>query len=167
MNNHIGTHIDFPYHFDENGKKSSDYNSNFWISNNIGFLECKIDNIEKEIKSLDKNIEFLILKTGFEKNRDDEKYWKDQPVIPSKLADLLKKNFPKLRVFGFDMISLTSKRNRDEGKKAHINFLINNDILIVEDMKLQQLNNTPSSVIISPLLVKNIDGIPCNIIATF
>ena len=62
------------------------------------------------------------------------------------------------------MISLTSKRDRQEGKIAHINFLINNEILIIEDMNLENLSSVPSSVIISPLLVKDIDGVPCNIL---
>ena len=165
FNNHIGTHIDFPYHFSENGKKSSDYNSDFWVANNVGFLECKLSEIDKKIQYLNKNIEFLILKTGFYKYRNEERYWKDQPVIKANLADIFKEKFPNLRFFGFDMISLTSKRDRQEGKIAHINFLINNKILIIEDMNLENLISTPSSVIISPLLVKDIDGAPCNILA--
>ena len=40
------------------------------------------------------------------------------------VPSLFKSKFPKLRVFGFDMISLTSKLNRGEGKKAHQKFLI-------------------------------------------
>ena len=165
FNNHVGTHIDFPYHFSENGKKSSDYSSDFWVAKNVGFIECELDDIEKNIKCLNNNIEFLILKTGFYKFRNDERYWKDQPVIKASIADLLKNKFPNLRFFGFDMISLTSKRDRQEGKRAHINFLINNNILIIEDMNLENLKSTPSSVIISPLLVKDIDGAPCNLLA--
>ena len=128
FNNHIGTHIDFPYHFSENGKKSSDYNSDFWYDEKIGFLDCSVENIIKNIHLLDKDIEFLILKTGFSKFRGQERYWKDQPVIPASLASILKNSFPNLKFFGFDMISLTSKRDREEGKNAHIKFLI--EILI-------------------------------------
>ena len=38
---------------------------------------------------------------------------------------------------------------------------------IPEDMNLNNLNKTPSFVVISPLLVKNIDGSPCNILAFY
>ncbi len=165
FNNHIGTHIDFPYHFSENGKKSSDYSESFWIFNNVGFINCQINQVENEIQKLDIDIEILILKTGFGSKRGEVDYWKNQPVIPSKFAHIFKNKFPKLRVFGFDMISLTSKLNRDEGKKAHIDFLIKNDILILEDMNLSKLTKSPEKIIISPFLVDNIDGIPCNVIA--
>ena len=39
----------------------------------IHHIAFAVDDIEKEIKSLGKNIEFLILKTGFGKKRNDEK----------------------------------------------------------------------------------------------
>ena len=35
---------------------------------------------------------------------------------------IFKEKFKNIRVFGFDMISLTSKLDRDEGKKAHLDF---------------------------------------------
>ena len=73
--------------------------------------------------------------------------------------------FPKLRVFGFDLISLTSKLDRAEGKKAHIEFLINNDILILEDMDLRFLEVSPSLVVIAPLQIQIADGVPCNVLS--
>ena len=165
INNHVGTHIDFPFHFSNNGKKSSDYDASFWIFNKVGFIECSIIEFPEKIKMVSSDIELLIFKSGFGINRNDEIYRKSQPVIPSSYAKLLRSQFPKLRVFGFDMISLTSKLNRDEGKKAHIDFLINNDILILEDMNLQELSSSPNKVIISPLQISNADGVPCNVIA--
>lgn len=165
INNHVGTHIDFPFHFSNNGKKSSDYDASFWIFNKVGFIECSMIEFPEKIKKLSSDIELLIFKSGFGINRNDEIYWKSQPVIPSSYAKLLRLQFPKLRVFGFDMISLTSKLNRDEGKKAHTDFLINNDILILEDMNLQELSSSPNKVIISPLQISNADGVPCNVIA--
>jgi arylformamidase len=29
--NHTGTHVDVPYHFNQNGKKITDYPANYWI----------------------------------------------------------------------------------------------------------------------------------------
>ena len=63
------------------------------------------------------------------------------------------------------MISLTSKLDRAEGKKAHLNFLINNEILILEDMNLEKLFEKPNKVIIAPLQIKEASGVPCNVIA--
>lgn len=162
--NHIGTHIDFPYHFSNSGKNSSDYDANFWIFRKIGFLECTIEDVPREILNISTEIEILILKTGFGAKRGEEDYWKNQPVFPSRYAKLLRARFPQLRVLGFDLISMTSKLDREEGKCAHTEFLINNDILILEDMCLNNINEIDGYLIISPLLVSNADGIPCTVI---
>jgi arylformamidase len=163
--NHIGTHIDFPYHFDNNGKKLDDYNADFWLFNRVGFLECSIDEVLGKLNQLPVDIELLILKTGFGTRRNEDIYWAEQPVIPAEFAGIFKQKFPKLRVFGFDLISLTSQLNKPEGKLAHLAFLCENDILIVEDMNLKHINTTPEKVIIAPLNVKYADGSPCTIIA--
>lgn len=163
--NHIGTHIDFPYHFHSDGKRSQDYPPSFWIFNVVGFVECDIETFPEKIGSLSPEIEILIFKTGFGGKRGDNEYWASQPVIPADFAKLLKKHFPHLRVFGFDMISLTSKLDRGEGKKAHLAFLIEHDILILEDMKLDAVTEEPSKLVILPLQVIDADGVPCSVIA--
>jgi arylformamidase len=162
---HVNTHIDFPYHFHDNGKKSNDYAPINWIFNKVGFISCSIEDIENKIAYLPKDIECLILKTGFEQYRGLEKYWKEQPIINAALATTFKSKFPNLRLFGFDMISLTSKLDRSEGKKAHLAFLIDNDILILEDMHLAFLEHTPKQIIVAPLQIDQADGVPCTVLA--
>lgn len=164
--NHAGTHIDFPKHFDDKGKKIQDYKPDFWIFKKVGLIIDKIKNIEKHFISQNKDIEFLIIKTGFGQFRGEDKYWKSQPIIPANLAGKIKSSFPKIRAVGFDMISLTSRLDRDEGKKAHLQFLLEHDILVVEDMNLENLYNKPKNLIVSPLLFENLDGSPCTIIAS-
>lgn len=165
--NHAGTHIDFPYHFDNYGKKSHEYDAAFWVFNNVGFINCGTDKIEEAILGLSGDIEMLILKTGFGSKRSDPVYWSSQPVIPAELASIFRTRFPKLRVFGFDLISLTSQLNREEGKAAHLAFLKEYGILIIEDMNLQEVNSAPSSVIVSPFQIYASDGAPCNITAFY
>ena len=57
--------IDFPFHFDNNGKKFMIINLIFWIFKNIGFINGQVKNIESQFESIDKNIDFLLIKTGF------------------------------------------------------------------------------------------------------
>ena len=64
-----------------------------------------------------------------------------------------------------DFISLTSYQHRALGKVAHREFLGENDILLVEDMKLDELKKSPTSVICLPILIKGIDGCPVTILA--
>lgn len=163
--NHIGTHIDFPFHFDNNGKTSDAYSADFWIFKQVGFIACTITELPKKISELPGDIEILIVRTGFGKMRGQNIYWAEQPVVPAEYASMLRNAFPKLRVFGFDMISLTSKLDRTEGKKAHISFLLENEILVVEDMNLENLRECPETVVILPLQISNADGAPCSIIA--
>jgi arylformamidase len=165
--NHIGTHIDFPRHFSMQGKTYSDYSADYWLFHKVALLHCSIEEVPDRLVQLPADIELLLLKTGFAEKRSQSEYWKSQPVIPASFAGLFRQYFPKLRVFGFDMISLTSKLDRAEGKQAHLKFLVEHDILILEDMDLSALQETPDSVVIAPMQVKDADGVPCTVIATF
>lgn len=171
LHNHSGTHIDFPNHFLENGKLSSDYEANFWIFNYPYVV--KISPEEDEVILLDKNLiktipretDFLILNTGFYKYRGRKKFWNNNPGISPDLAKLLKFQCPNLRVLGMDTISLTSYQNRILGRKSHRKFLVENDILLVEDMNLKNLNDVPVKLMCFPILIKGVDGCPVTIIA--
>lgn len=174
LSNHIGTHIDFPYHFDEVGKKLQDYPPNFFIFKDIQLLnlECEAGYIillNDLCEKLSKTTDFLIIKTGFESYRGKSVYWENNPGIHPEVGLELRKSFPKLKAIGFDFISLTSFKNRELGKEAHKSFLHskfdNPPIVLVEDMKLSELTEAPKSLIALPLLVDNCDGAPVTIVA--
>lgn len=180
FSNHIGTHIDFPFHFYENGRKSSDFNMPFFINKKIGFIELEsicepgeiisIKHIEKHSDLLAKDIEVLLLKTGFQKYRNNNLYWSENPGYDKYLYVYFKEKFPHLKFFGFDTISLTSVLNRNMGKEAHLSFLnILNPILVIEDMDLSLLNSKIilDELIIAPLLIERTDGVPVNCILKF
>lgn len=161
--NHIGTHVDFPRHFSDDGKSCSDYPASYWSFEKVGFIECNLNQIEQAMQTIPDDIELLILKTGFGAKRKEKEYWSTQPIIQASLANLLREKFKDLRLFGFDMISLTSRLDRTEGKKAHESFLLQNEILILEDMNLNDLHCTPRKVIVAPLLISEADGTPCTV----
>ena len=174
FNNHLGTHIDFPYHFNTEAKTLSDYNASFfWVKKTVLVI---LDNVEPgEIVNVhhfkgkifyDDKVEALLLRTGFEKFRQEDCYWENSPGYHSDLYSLFKTTYPNLRYFGFDSISLTSIKNREMGKAAHLKFLLANDpIIIIEDMFLSGLTEEDniSEMIISPLPVSNADGSPVTI----
>ncbi len=169
--NHSGTHIDFPNHFSIQGKVVENYDANFWSFNSPHFIEIEaIDNqiinlTKEQIHAIPQNVDFLILKTGFSKYRNEDRYWKSNPGIAPELADKLKFWCPNLRVLGMDIISLTSFGNRPLGRISHNKFLIDNDILIVEDMYLDNLISQPKNIYCLPILRKGLDGSPVTIIA--
>jgi arylformamidase len=169
--NHLGTHIDVPKHFFDNGLGVSDYPAPFWIFNNISLVdtECREAKILfQEIVSaeLSDELELLLIRTGYEQYRDHEKYWNDNPGLSIDLANYLREKYKKLRAVGFDFISLTSWKYREIGKEAHKQFLKNNTpLLIIEDMSLKMINNHILQVIVAPLRVDHSDGSPVTVIA--
>ena len=171
MHNHSGTHIDFPNHFFETGKVSSDYDADFWFFENPFMLKIKAK--ENQIILLDKTIvnnipvetDFLIINTGFYKFRGQKKFWNNNPGIHPDLAAVLRKRCPNLKILGMDFISLTSYQHRALGKVAHREFLGDNDILLVEDMKLDELKKSPSRIVCLPILIQGIDGCPVTILS--
>jgi len=173
FNNHSGTHIDFPNHFIKDGNTSSFYDADFWHFNKIFLINVIVEknqviNLTKDIlDNVPKNIDFLIIKTGFGKFRKTEDYWKFNPGISPETGYLLKKLFPDLKIIGFDFISLTSFQNRELGRLAHKAFLGGEKpILIIEDMDLTEIEDSPKSLVCLPIMLSNVDGAPVTIIAT-
>jgi len=112
------------------------------------------------------NTDLLIIKTGFGENRGKPSYINNSPIVSSRLAKFLKSKLPNLRAVGFDFISISSLKNREEGRKAHKEFL-SRDILIVEDMNLEDLQINPDSVLVSLLFIDNSDGGPVTVWAFY
>lgn len=168
-NNHIGTHIDVPKHFSDDGLKTfeipiSDYFFNIVELIEIPCMEGRLINIEdfSKLENIDKNVELILIKTGFENFRKEEKYWNDNPGLAPELANYFRDKYKKLRCVGFDFISLTSWKFRKEGRLSHSKFLApqktEKPILVIEDMKLNDLCSKINLVIVSPLFVEDGNG---------
>ncbi|TVZ55498.1 kynurenine formamidase [Lutibacter sp. Hel_I_33_5] len=172
--NHSGTHIDFPNHFSDEGKIINDYPASFWQFKKVYVIlyTAKSDEIidEKLIKNNDIPVdtEFLIINTKFGRYREEKIYWNNNPGLSPSFATQLKIRCPNIKAIGFDFISLTSYQNRLLGRVAHKSFLLANDILLIEDMKLDQINGKViKSVTALPLLIDKVDGCPISIIAEY
>ena len=147
--NHLGTHIDLPYHFYQNGQTLEDFPDDFWILNGEKIQVVEVDLPEKELlikndffvnKNFNFDAEFVIFKTYAEKYRQDARFWKYNPGLSLETAKWLKNNFKKLRFIGFDSISTSSFQHRDIGKQVHRELLIpKNPVLLVEDMNLSKV----------------------------
>ena len=172
-NNHMGTHMDTPYHFCENGKKTLEYDANELYFENVAVIECPcnsaklIEGCDLDLSGLSSNIDFLFINMFFEKYRDDKKYIFDNPGLHPKLADTLRKQFLNLKGVGFDSISLTSWKYRDEGKESHRSFLCHKrPLIIIEDVSFKNLKKPHIDwTIISPLRTADGNGGPVTIIS--
>lgn len=171
---HYGTHIDFPYHFGIDGKKSSDYKADDFVFNSPSIIglngivdDYLIRNSNLNISSLNPETDILFIKTGFCEKRYTDEYWERGYGFHSETAGFLANNLPKLKAIAFDLISLNSYQQRPEGRKAHKQFLLENDILIIEEVDLNNITEQTKlrQVIVSPYHIENCDGAPVTIFA--
>jgi arylformamidase len=177
FSNHAGTHLDCPFHFDETGTKLTNYPEEFWMCQNIQILRadlaekelCHLSHLEKAYKQAEvkkPEAEMVLLITQWYQRRDETCYWQTPPGFVPETAHWLRERFPRIRFFGFDLISLSSYAHREIGKKAHKSFLCDESpVLIIEDMDLSPLEKISevNNVLVSPLFVHDADGAPCTI----
>ena len=170
--NHMGTHIDLPKHFFDQGQCLNDFKPAYWFYNYISLVNLPknkgelITPEDLNTKKINSKTEILLIKTEFEKFRNKDTYWEENPGVDPLLADYLRNKYPNIRTLGFDFISLTSFKHRAIGKQAHQAFLNpKRPITIIEDMHLEKINKSPISLNVFPLLVKDIDSSPVNVIA--
>lgn len=174
FSNHLGTHVDVPYHFFKDGKKISDYSPGDWYFKHVKLIDISskldCDIVTEEIlefeKLTDPTVDLLLIKTGLERCRDSEAFWKNAVGYEPGIATILKERFPKVKAIGIDSISLAGYSHRDLGRTAHQMFL-SQDIRIFEDMKLSNITHGVDilSVVALPLLFESADGAPCTIVA--
>lgn len=178
IDSHTGTHIDYPAHCVKEGKYGETYPAEYLCSLHVKVLyidlvhELRPKVSIEDIKTNDipEECEILIIKTYFSHLRNEDKYVWSSPIIDSEIPVYLKQKFPNIKAVGFDVISVTSQLDRDEGRKCHYNFLSTDqgrEILIVEDMDLSYLKpeSTIEKIIILPLFFQYMDGSPCSVIA--
>lgn len=171
MTSHIGTHLDMPYHFYENGQRICDFNDNFWCFEKIKIIEINPSGLVIKDELLQKiepsDCEILVVKTGLCYNRSMDIYWENNYGFSPDIYENLIDKMPNLRVFGFDTISISSFRHRDIGKTAHRKFLNpKKPILILEDMDLTEIyeDSKISKILLAPFRLEKSDGIPCCVI---
>jgi arylformamidase len=172
---HIGTHIDMPYHFYENGQRIEDFDVEYFYFSKVLFLELnpnelvikdELIDLLKETNNKD-SYDSIIVKTGICYKRKEEIFWKKNYGFHPEVAYYIRENFPKVRVFGFDSISVSSFANRMIGREVHKVFLNpEKPILLIEDMDLRKISqkNRVRTMIVAPLRISKCDGIPCTIV---
>jgi len=174
--NHCGTHIDAPNHFFDDGKKACDYLAGSWIFKSPQII--KVNLAPSEVltcgdwcKKINRNSDILLFLSGWSKFRKKKKYILHNPGIHPEVGLYLRKNLSKVRAVGIDWISISSYDNRQLGREAHRAFLdpdgANKPVLIVEDMNLPLNLSSLREVFVFPMLVSQVDSVPCTTIGGF
>lgn len=172
METHWGTHIDFPAHFFNDGKSVLDYPADFWIFSNPQLIVIpaqpnQIINRADFRDTIVHDTNLLLLYTGWGKYRGEAIYSMNNPGLAPEVGLWLRKEYPNIRVIGFDFISVSPYQNRELGRHTHQAFLDpsgeGNPILIIEDMLLANGNQRFQEVWVAPLRIEGFDGTPCTV----
>ncbi len=156
---HMGTHIDAPGHFVDNGKKITD----FPLSTFIGEAVC-IDTHNQKIITPDllthvelKKNGIVIFYTGWDARFYESNYFNEHPVINKDCAQYLID--AGVKMIGVDFPSV------DTAPYAIHKLFLSNDILIIENLtNLTSLVNKTFRLIALPLKIDS-HGSPTRVIA--
>lgn len=171
--NHLGTHIDAPRHFFQDGPTLTHYPPEFWLFNAPLLVDVPCQDGElitpDRLPPIPPQTDLLLLRTGYEAFRDQARYHQHNPGLSAQLAHWVRATLPRVRALGLDCISVTSRHHREEGRATHRALLdphgTGSPVLPIEDMALAGVREPLRRVVVAPLLVAKADGGPCTVLA--
>jgi arylformamidase len=167
MYSHTGTHIDAPAHMLSNGPYLDNLDIEHFIGNatvldfsNKAIKLISLDSL-KPYKEKIKNVDFVIIKTGWSKYWGDSKYYEDFPSLDLESARWLSQF--NLKGIGIDAISIDAMESTTF---AVHKILMPRNIIIIENLtNLDSITNEFFILSILPLKNKDADGSPVRAIS--
>jgi len=156
---HSGTHVDAPFHFDENGQKILDLEIDIFIGRAriIDVSHCeKVGRAELEPFDLD-GVTRLLLRTSVPNN--PEKFPERIPYLCEDLGPFLKEK--GIRLIGVDVPSVDPLDSKDMA--AH-HSLHKNGVHILENVMLDHVEPGDYELIALPLPLRDADGSPVRVV---
>ena len=158
---HCGTHIDAPYHFEENGIKIDQIPLDYLIGDVTVFNIKNKEKIDLEdIKPLKlNNINRVVFKTI------NSTYWKlsefksDFVYLTKEAAQYLVDS--SIKLVGIDYLSI--EKYGSKGADTH-HTLLKNGIVVIEGLDLSEVEAGNYELIALPLKIKDCDGSPARVI---
>lgn len=152
---HTGTHVDAPFHFNEQGKKIDEIDVNTFIG------PAKIIDLsdfstisKKELEQFDlNNVSRLLLKTTMSKNTLE--FTENYTLLNEDIGPFLKEK--GISLLGVDMPSVDSLDSKQMLTHHSLN---NNSILIIENLQLASIKQGYYDFVALPLHIKGSDGSP-------
>lgn len=163
MGSHTGTHIDAPYHFEDNGLRIDQIPMEILIGNARVFNIPAINEISlNEVKALDLlNVKRILFKTSNSEvwKSNINIFLKEFVAITNEAAEYLVK--AGIKLVGIDYLSIEKF-----GSKTHETHhtLLRNGIIILEGLNLSDITPGDYELIALPLRIKDGDGSPARVI---
>jgi len=167
MYSHTGTHIDAPAHMLGNGFYLDNLDVDCFIGNaiildfsNREMSLIDVDSLKPYEKKI-RNVEFIIIKTGWSKYWGDKKYYQGFPSLSEESAKWLSEF--NLKGIGIDAISIDSMESTTFSVHK---ILMSKNIIIIENLtNLDSISAEYFILSILPLKNKNADGSPVRAIS--
>ena len=161
--NHTGTHIDFPAHIIEGGQQSQDYPIDY-LRGNGKIIEIADDNhvCANHIKAADiKQGDIVFFKTSNTRKALHKGCFNPNFVAIEKEAAMALVAIG-VKIVGIDYLSVD--KFEDELLATH-HALLSHNVLVVENVKLDQIPAGNYHINISPIRFSHADGLPVRITA--
>ncbi|MBI5097009.1 MAG: cyclase family protein [Nitrospirae bacterium] len=161
MGSHTGTHIDAPFHFNDNGLTVDRLPLEFLIGR-VSVIE-----IGEEKRAIDKallesigisNIERVLFKTGNSRRYRHEFVMDFTALTPDGAEFLVKKG---VKVVGIDYLSIERYGSKDH--RVH-HLLLDSGVIIIEGLYLKDVKPGDYELIALPLKLKGGDGAPARVV---
>lgn len=160
MNLHTGTHIDMPLHMIPGGATSDNFDISTLITDctvlDLTHVSDKISDTHLCKKEIPQN-EFVLLKT---RNSYLDSFNPEFIYLDASGANYLK----ELKVKGVGIDALGIERSQP-GHETH-KILFQNDITIIEGLRLSEVPEGTYRMIALPLKINNVEALPARVILT-
>lgn len=160
---HTGTHMDAPSHMLEDGKNLDDYEVHHFVGQAlvVNCIEAEKEISLDMIKAYDlSDVDFVLLRTGWDEKWGSEAYFKDFPALTIEAADYLASLH--LKGLGVDCISVDLMES--ETFDVH-KILLNKDMVMIENLRNLSHLDEIFTLHVLPLKIKSADGSPVRAIA--
>jgi kynurenine formamidase len=176
-NNHAGTHVDGPNHFNPNGRRITEYALSELVFTKPALIDVSVKADElilpEHLASIARHNDndLLFVRTGFGQFRSDEEiYIEHNPGFSAAGADFLMARFPKLKALAVDFASIAAMAHMEEGCEAHRIFLgcgsySDRPILLVEDICFPAMVPSLKKIYLIPWQFEGLDSAPCALFA--
>lgn|SRR3990167_2455196 len=174
--NHLGTHIDAPKHFFDDGRAIWQYKLDELIFDSPAVVSCpkeagQLVNKDdlKAHQSVLESCDVLLIATGFSGFRGHDIYTENNPGISPDALQLVRSKYENIRCVGIDSISISPVKDKIIGREAHRTAFrrdggMGNPLLIIEDISLEGID-TLRRVFVLPWGIMGVDSCQCVILA--
>ncbi len=159
---HVGTHVDAPSHFIENGKNINDIELNYFMGNaQVIEIENKKKITKKELTNHDINSEKILFKTNNSSYLKENEFNKDFIYLTLKGAKYLVEK--GVRFIGIDYITIEELGTTNFD--VH-NFLLKSEVIILEGIDLTEINPGIYYLTALPLKLNDCEASPVRAVLT-